>query len=115
MRQMLVFLHSAISGLYHLHFSFQGKSSVAHRDINSRNILVKENGECCISDLGHAMLDTGILEKVTIVGTKRYMAPEILDNSININPSFHALHQSDIYSFGLVMWETIRRTAVSKG
>lgn len=25
------------------------------RDIKSKNILVKDNGQCCIGDLGHAV------------------------------------------------------------
>lgn len=35
--------------------SFTGKPSIAHRDIKSKNILVKKNGTCCIADLGLAV------------------------------------------------------------
>ena len=33
-------------------FYFSGKPAIAHRDIKSKNILVKKNGICCIADLG---------------------------------------------------------------
>ena len=64
-----------------------GKPAIAHRDIKSKNILVKANGECCIGDLGLAIqedqLDQLIREGANLqVGTKRYMAPEILNNRL---------------------------------
>ena len=40
------------------------------------------------------------------------MAPEVLDGSLN-RESFEAFLQSDIYSFGLVLWELCRRTITS--
>lgn len=46
---------SIASGLVHLHTEIlgtQGKPAIAHRDLKSRNILVKRNGQCCIADLG---------------------------------------------------------------
>lgn len=45
------------------------------------------------------------------VGTKRYMAPEVLDNTLCAN-SFDAYMQADIYSLGLVFWEMTRRVYV---
>lgn len=42
-------------------------------------------------------------------GTKRYMAPEVLADTINIQ-SFDAFRQADMYSLGLVLWEITRRT-----
>lgn len=46
---------SIACGLIHLHteiISSQGKPAIAHRDLKSRNILVKRNLQCCIADLG---------------------------------------------------------------
>ena len=46
---------SVICGLVHLHveiFGTQGKPAIAHRDLKSRNILVKNNKQCCIAELG---------------------------------------------------------------
>lgn len=44
----------------------------------------------------------------TRVGTKRYMAPEVLDESLNKN-HFQPYIMADIYSFGLIIWEMARR------
>lgn len=45
---------SAANGLTHLHTEIcgmKGKPSIAHRDITSSNILVRNNGQCVIGDL----------------------------------------------------------------
>lgn len=42
-------------GLAHLH-SDLGKPCIAHRDVNTRNILVKKDKYCCIADLGLAVI-----------------------------------------------------------
>ena len=47
------------------------------------------------------------------VGTSRYMAPEVLDQSLNTS-SFTAFLQADMYSLGLVMWEVARRTVTGE-
>ena len=45
------------------------------------------------------------------MGTKRYMAPEVLDETINMN-HFESFKRADVYSFGLVLWEIARRCSV---
>lgn len=59
-----------------------GKPAIAHRDLKSKNILVKLNGTCAIGDLGLAVRYNVTTDTVDIplnnrVGTKRYMAPEV--------------------------------------
>ncbi len=47
---------SVASGLVHLHteiFGTEGKPAIAHRDLKSKNILVKKDLQCCIADLGN--------------------------------------------------------------
>ncbi|KAK0175329.1 hypothetical protein PV327_009086 [Microctonus hyperodae] len=107
---------SIISGIAHLHteiFGTRGKPAIAHRDIKSRNILVKRNGECVIADFGLAVRfisESGEIDIApnTRVGTRRYMAPEVLDESLN-KSSFDAFKMADMYSVGLVLWEICRR------
>ena len=55
----------------------QGKPAIAHRDLKSKNILVKKNGTCCIADLGLAVRHDSATDTIDIapnhrVGTKRY-------------------------------------------
>ncbi|XP_014768852.1 activin receptor type-1 [Octopus bimaculoides] len=91
----------------------KGKPAIAHRDLKSKNILVKRNITCCIADLGLAVRHDSETDKIDIphntrVGTKRYMAPEALDETINVN-QFDSFKRADVYSYGLVLWETARR------
>jgi len=56
--QLVVMARSIASGLAHLHEPINGthgKPCIAHRDIKSRNILVKTDGECCIADFALAV------------------------------------------------------------
>ena len=46
------------------------------------------------------------------MGTKRYLAPEVLVDTINME-QFDAFRRADIYAFGLVLWELATRTRFS--
>jgi serine/threonine protein kinase len=66
-----------------------GKPAIAHRDLKSKNILVKSNTTCAIGDLGLAVRHDVATDTVDIplnnrVGTKRYMAPEVSLSMYNI-------------------------------
>ncbi|KAA0719169.1 TGF-beta receptor type-1 [Triplophysa tibetana] len=110
---------SIASGLAHLHMEIvgtQGKPAIAHRDLKSKNILVKKNGTSCIADLGLAVRHDSATDTIDIapnhrVGTKRYMAPEVLDDSINMR-HFESFKRADIYALGLVFWEIARRCSI---
>lgn len=43
------------------------------------------------------------------LGTQRYMAPEILDESLDLRRWGCALKQADVYAFALVLWEILMR------
>ncbi|XP_029112782.1 activin receptor type-1C isoform X1 [Scleropages formosus] len=116
---MLLLALSIASGLAHLHMEIigtQGKPAIAHRDLKSKNILVKKNGTAAVADLGLAVKHDSVTNSIDIpsnhrVGTKRYMAPEILDETINIS-NFELFKRADMYSLGLVFWELARRCSV---
>jgi bone morphogenetic protein receptor type-2 len=97
------------------------KMCICHRDINSRNILVKADLSCCIADFGFGTKLNGsryerdgemiLAETKSIyeVGTMRYMAPEILEGAVNLRDCETSLKQIDVYSEGLVLWELAMR------
>ncbi|XP_052745134.1 activin receptor type-1 isoform X2 [Bicyclus anynana] len=117
--QMMLICLSIVNGLLHLHTDIhgtQGKPAIAHRDIKSKNILVKVNGECCIADLGLAVTRQHVAAELTHnprQGTKRYMSPEALDQSMNVR-CFEAYRKCDVYALALVLWEVTRRVAPAR-
>ncbi|XP_030387537.1 TGF-beta receptor type-1 isoform X6 [Scaptodrosophila lebanonensis] len=115
-KTMLNMSLSIATGLAHLHMDIvgtRGKPAIAHRDLKSKNILVKSNLSCAIGDLGLAVRHVEKDDSVDIpsthrVGTKRYMAPEVLDESMNAQ-HFDSYKRADVYAFGLILWEIARR------
>ncbi|XP_023309668.2 TGF-beta receptor type-1 isoform X3 [Lucilia cuprina] len=115
-KTMLSMALSIATGLAHLHMDIvgtRGKPAIAHRDLKSKNILVKTNLTCAIGDLGLAVRHVEKNDSVDIpsthrVGTKRYMAPEVLDETMNAQ-HFDAYKRADVYAFGLILWEIARR------
>lgn len=96
---------SIAKGLAHLH-SDLGKPCIAHRDINTRNVLVRADLSCCICDLGLAVVPRRTENhSLSEAGTLRYMAPEVLEGAVNLRDCESALKQIDVYSLGLVLWE----------
>lgn len=111
-------LRSAVSGITHLHteiFGTQGKPAIAHRDIKSKNILMKNPTTACIGDFGLAAAHIHSSNSLRManpsrIGTPRYASPEVLDQSISSN--IESFKKSDIYSFSLVIWEVFQRSAI---
>ncbi|XP_073840824.1 kinase protein wishful thinking [Musca autumnalis] len=116
---------SITRGLSHLHTELrrgeEHKPCIAHRDLNTRNILVKSDLTCCIADFGFALKVFGpryeykgeIAEaetkSINEVGTLRYMAPELLEGAVNLRDCETSLKQMDVYALGLVLWEVATR------
>ncbi|KAI4885381.1 hypothetical protein NFI96_020340 [Prochilodus magdalenae] len=115
---------SVTRGLAYLHTELMRgdvyKPAVSHRDLNSRNVLVKADGCCVISDFGLSMTLTGKKQSgqaeednsaISEVGTVRYMAPEVLEGAVNLRDCEAALKQVDVYALGLLYWESFMRCA----
>ncbi|KYN11906.1 PREDICTED: activin receptor type-1 [Trachymyrmex cornetzi] len=104
----LLYLHTEIHGT-------KGKPAMAHRNLKSKNILVKTNGGCVIADFALAATqDRLIADRVDLrQGTKRYMSPEILEQTVNVE-CLESFKRADIYSLGLILWEVCRR-CISNG
>ncbi|XP_039948987.1 bone morphogenetic protein receptor type-1B isoform X1 [Bactrocera tryoni] len=115
-QKLQLLAYSLASGLAHLHDEIvgtPGKPAIAHRDIKSNNILVKRNGQCAIADFGLAVKYTSEMDEIQIaqnsrVSTPRYMAPEMLNQTLN-QQQFEEFKRADMYSVGLVLWEMSRR------
>ncbi|UJR09348.1 hypothetical protein I4U23_013591 [Adineta vaga] len=118
--QLLQYSISLCDGLAHLHSIKYGtndvcKPQMAHCDIKSSNILMKLDGDCCLSDFSLAVrchphtneIQGGGIERLYHrVGTKLYMPPELLDKNVIFNfDRISAYQQGDMYSLALVFWE----------
>ena len=110
---------SMAAGLTHLHEEIpkQGtkdmKPAIAHRDFKSKNVLIKADMTACVADFGLALIfepGKSCGDTHGQVGTRRYMAPEVLEGAINF--SRDAFLRIDMYACGLVLWEVASRCTV---
>ncbi|KAK7601223.1 hypothetical protein V9T40_008664 [Parthenolecanium corni] len=109
-------------GLAHLHEEIPSdnidyyKPAVAHRDFKSSNVLLKDDLSACIADFGLALIfkpSRSCGDTHGQVGTRRYMAPEILEGAINF--SRDSFLRIDMYACGLVLWELLSRCSSHQG
>ena len=103
--QLQVLLH-ALAGLHYAHelTDYDGKPlNVVHRDVTPSNILVGYDGRVKLVDFGVAKaLDSGTQTRAGVVkGKTGYMAPEAYTDSGHVD------RRADIYSIGVLLWETI--------
>ena len=84
---------SLLSALDHVH-----RNGVVHRDVKPANVLFGRDGRVRLTDFGiaHPEDATGLTQTGQIIGTLRYMAPEVADG----RPATPA---SDLYSLGVVL------------
>uniref|UniRef100_I3JEN4 Serine/threonine-protein kinase receptor n=1 Tax=Oreochromis niloticus TaxID=8128 RepID=I3JEN4_ORENI len=104
-------------GLAYLHEDISAyKPAIAHRDFKSKNVLLKSDLTACIADFGLALrFEAGKSpgDAHGQVGTRRYMAPEVLEGAINFQRD--AFLRIDMYAVGLVLWELASRCKAADG
>jgi len=78
------------------------KKGVTHRDIKSSNIMITDEDQVKIMDFGLAKVRGGaqVTKVGTTLGTAAYMSPEQARGE-------EADHRSDIWSFGVVLYEML--------
>src|SRR6266542_4523071 len=92
--EKLNILKNIVEGLDHIH-----NQNIIHRDFHSGNILYENEIDIAISDLGISKSSTKSIDNDNeVYGDISYIAPEILQQK-------EYTIASDIYSFGMIMWE----------
>lgn len=92
------------------------KPAIAHRDFKSKNVLLKSDLTACLADFGLALVfqpGKPCGDTHGQVGTRRYMAPEVLEGAIIFSRD-HFL-RIDMYACGLVLWELASRCTAQDG
>lgn len=89
------YIAQTANALKYVHSNF-----VIHRDIKLENIYLSAEGEIKIGDFGWAIHNPKNLKGAEVVGTRYYMAPEILKGE-------EYDHSVDIWSLGIVAYEML--------
>jgi len=86
------------------------KKEIVHRDIKSENIMVTQEGQVKIMDFGLAKLKgaTKLTKARSTLGTAAYMSPEQASGE-------EVDSRSDIFSFGVVLYELLTKQLPFKG
>ena len=86
------------------------EKGIVHRDIKPENVMLRKDGLVQIMDFGLAKLQgvSRLTREGNTVGTMGYMSPEQVQG-------FTVDHRTDIFSFGVLMYELISGQSPFKG
>ncbi|PRP75753.1 putative LRR receptor-like serine/threonine-protein kinase [Planoprotostelium fungivorum] len=94
--QKVKFIQGIALGMLHLHLE-----KIVHRDLAVRNILLSKHLEPKVSDFGMSRSEVkDSNQTASTIGPLKWMSPEALCREYSI--------KSDVFSFGVVVWEILR-------
>lgn len=88
----------------------EGITGIIHRDVSPQNIIISINGDVKLTDFGIAKAthSTGLTTQGTLIGKIDYMSPEqALGKDVD--------QRTDIFSTGIVLWETLTGNKLFNG
>ena len=88
--------YKILTGLHHIH-----SCNVIHRDIKPENIMIEDGNEPIIIDFGLSIDSSDPCKQHTsFVGSKIYMAPEIISGESHSFPC-------DLWSMGIILYHML--------
>jgi len=82
-------------------FAYAHRQGIVHRDIKPGNVMVSKDGTVKVVDFGIArVLENSKTQTGMLIGTFAYMSPEVFNGE-------HADERSDIFSFGVLLYELL--------
>ncbi|KAH9112690.1 hypothetical protein AeMF1_013010, partial [Aphanomyces euteiches] len=97
-QKLVTMVYQFALGLVSLH-----DAGIIHRDLKGGNVLVREDGTVAIADFGLSRSTASLLTQYSnvnkFVGTLNWMSPEQRFSPLKVTV------QSDIWSFGMTVWE----------
>jgi len=114
----IILLCQAADGLLYIH-----SRHFVHSDVKPENILINDDGHACLSDdLGFTSVSASRALSGLVCrrgGTTRTMAPELFEYTTTLSDNtvarFPVSIASDVYAFGMTIYEVISRTTAFHG
>ncbi|EGR33770.1 kinase domain protein, partial [Ichthyophthirius multifiliis] len=107
--QIIRILEDIALGMRYLH-----GIKVMHCDLKSSNVLIDENWNVKLCDFGLSRIKSKLnkqkkqQKETFLIGTPQWMAPEVMRRE-------PYQEHSDVYSFGMILWEMINKQIPYKG